>query len=105
MSPISAHAVSDAVDPENSRLLLAPLDGKDDALTMAEIAAMNLRRLDTVVVAGCRTATPGHAYGYVRSLSSAFLAAGAKHIIASLWDVEDNAGREFSVAFHRALRS
>lgn len=102
---LATHAISDSVDPEKSRLLIAPADGKNDALMMGEIAAMDLHGLDTVVVAGCRTATPGHAYGYVRSLSSAFLAAGAKHVVASLWDVEDEAGREFSVAFHHALRS
>lgn len=102
---LGTHAVSDAADPEKSCLLLAPADKDDGRLTMSEIASMDLGRLDTVVAAGCRTATPGHAYGYVRSLSSAFLAAGARNVVASLWDVEDDAGREFSVTFHRALRS
>ena len=102
---LGTHAVSDAADPEKSCLLLAPADKNDGRLTMSEIATMDLRRLDTLVAVGCRTATPGHAYGYVRSLSSAFLAAGARNVVASLWDVEDDAGREFSVTFHRALRS
>ncbi len=100
---LATHAVSDPLSPDNSRILVAST-GTDDSLTASEIAGMNLRHLDTVVAAGCRTATPSQGYGYSRSLSSAFLAAGARHVVASLWDVEDAAGREFSVAFHRALR-
>ncbi|HEX6086387.1 MAG TPA: CHAT domain-containing protein, partial [Thermoanaerobaculia bacterium] len=101
---LATHAVSDPFNPESSRLLVASAEIRDDSLTTAEIAAMDLHGLDTVVIAGCQTAIPSHGYGYVRSISSAFLAAVATHVIASLWDIEDSVGREFSVALHRALR-
>lgn len=101
----AVHAVADYGDPDGARLLLAKGDPQGDSLSIADIAAMNLSRLNTVVIAGCRTAKRQSGYGYVRSLSSAFLAAGAQNVIASLWDVEDEAGREFSVALHRELRS
>jgi CHAT domain-containing protein len=93
------------VNPEISHLLVATAAGSDGALTTTEIATMNLHHLNTVVATGCRTATPSQGYGYVRSISSAFLAAGTKNVVASLWDVEDRAGSEFSIALHRALRS
>ena len=101
---VAAHAISDASDPQRSRILFAPDSRGEDALTAEEVAAMNLRHVEMVVLAGCRTAVPGRSYGYVQSLTSAFLAAGAHHVVGSLWDVDDASGRDLSIAFHRALQ-
>lgn len=74
---------------------------RDDAgrLTAAEIAALELDHIRTVVLAGCRTAAG------TRSLVEAFLAAGAGSVIGTLWEVDDAATREMSITFHRSLRN
>jgi CHAT domain-containing protein/tetratricopeptide (TPR) repeat protein len=100
------HAIAEATNADSSRLLLAPSAQADGALTAAEVAAIDLRRVDTVVLAGCRTAAPSRrGYGFVQSIATAFLAAGAQHVIGSLWDIEDQAGRTLSTALHRRIRS
>jgi CHAT domain-containing protein len=101
---LATHALTDASDPQQSRILLATQPTGDDALTASEVAAMNLHHVDMVVLAGCRTAATGQAWGYLQSVSASFLAAGARHVVGSLWDIEDSSGRELSVELHRALR-
>jgi CHAT domain-containing protein len=97
----AAHAVVDGRDPAQSKILLS---GEQGSLRVGEIAAMPLRHLDLVVLAGCQTAVAGDGYGDIRSLAAAFLSAGARNVLATLWSVEDTATRELSVAFHTSLR-
>jgi len=100
------HAIAEPKNADSSRLLLTSTAQADGALTAAEVAEMDLRRVDTVVLAGCRTAVPSRrGYGFVQSVATAFLTAGAQHVIGSLWDIEDQAGRTLSMALHRRLRS
>lgn len=96
----ATHAMVDLDDGSRSRLLLA----SHDDLTAAEIADMKLDDVETVILAGCRTAVVAKGYGFVRSLANAFLAAGARNVVASLWNVDDEAARYFSIALHEALR-
>ncbi|MFG3194732.1 CHAT domain-containing protein [Streptomyces sp. NPDC048208] len=49
------------------------------------------RQLDLVVLAACRTNVSGHGYDEAYSLSTAFLVAGARSVIGSLWLVPDEA--------------
>ncbi|GHF48840.1 hypothetical protein GCM10010218_32910 [Streptomyces mashuensis] len=49
------------------------------------------RDLDVVVLAACRTNVSGHGYDEAYSLSTAFLVAGARSVIGSLWPVPDDA--------------
>jgi hypothetical protein len=49
------------------------------------------RHLDLVVLAACRTNVSGHGYDEAYSLSTAFLVAGARSVIGSLWPVPDEA--------------
>jgi CHAT domain-containing protein len=60
--------------------------------------------VDLVVLSGCDTAA-GRTLGAegVFSLSRAFLYAGARRVIASLWPVEDRATAAFMAEFYRAL--
>ncbi|WP_432119434.1 CHAT domain-containing protein [Streptomyces sp. bgisy032] len=46
---------------------------------------------DLVVLAACRTNVSGHGYDEAYSLSTAFLVAGARSVIGSLWPVPDEA--------------
>lgn len=98
----AAHAIVNGRDPRQSSILLG---GSEGSLTVHEIAAMPLRHLDLVVLAGCQTAVAGDGYGDVRSLAAAFLVAGARNVLATLWPVEDATTRELSIAFHAALRN
>ncbi len=101
----ATHAIEDVLNPGKSRLLLAVNErGLQDSLDVAGIAEMQLRRAPTVILAGCRTAATGRSHGFTQTLAAAFLAAGARDVVGSLWDIEDTAGREFSLALHRALR-
>jgi hypothetical protein len=68
------------------------------ALSGGQLAAEELtegaaryRGLDLVVLAACRTNVSGHGYDEAYSLSTAFLVAGARSVIGSLWPVPDEA--------------
>jgi CHAT domain-containing protein len=41
----------------------------------------------------------------INSLALAFIAAGSRTSVASLWDVNDSATRQFSVRLHELLRA
>lgn len=102
---IAAHAVLDARDPWLSFVPLAPEPGDAGLLYLHEIARERLPRAPVVVLAGCRTASAVRGRGSLRSLSVAFVAAGSRAVIGSLWDVDDSTTRELSVGFHQALRA
>jgi CHAT domain-containing protein len=102
---IAAHAVLDARDPWLSFVPLAPEPGDAGLLYLHEIARERLPHAPVVVLAGCRTASAVRGSGSLRSLSVAFVAAGSRAVIGSLWDVDDATTRELSVGFHRALRA
>ena len=102
LAHIAAHAELTADAPMFSRLLLGAGDTGDGALEAAEIAALDLARVELVVLSACDSAT---AFGSGRdgSLARAFLAAGAGAVVASLWPVNDAATAEFMKAFYGAL--
>jgi CHAT domain-containing protein/tetratricopeptide (TPR) repeat protein len=88
----------------SGRLLLAPEPGTGSSgvLRSGEIAAGDLRRTRLVVLAGCRTATGEHSrFEGALGVTRPFLAAGVPMVVASLWDVDDSASREFFLEFHR----
>lgn len=98
---LGTHAVNDPTDARRSALLLA---GTNGALSIGEIAAMRFSHLRCVVLAGCRTAAAEHGYGDLRTFAAAFLAAGAKDVVATLWNVDDDLTRVVVVDLHRSLR-
>ncbi|MFD8079199.1 CHAT domain-containing protein [Streptomyces sp. NPDC059718] len=49
------------------------------------------KHLELVVLAACRTNVSGHGYDEAYSLSTAFLVAGSRTVIGSLWPVPDDA--------------
>ena len=100
---LATHAVPNPVDAWKSLLALAPAGDTDGALYLHDIAEEDLENLELVVLAGCRTAVDGGGSGQVRSLATAFLVAGARDTIASLWDIEDRASSELTREFFRSL--
>lgn len=101
---LATHALVNERDPSRSSLVLAPSSGNSGLLYVYEI--MNLKlHASLVTLTGCRTAANGEAHGSVRSLALAFVAAGARNVLGTLWNVDDEAARNASITFHRALRT
>lgn len=96
-----AEAVPDA--PGRSALVLA-----DGRVTVAELVAHRRTAalpLDTVVLAACSTHVGGAAYDEAFSLATAFLAAGARTVIGSLWPVPDGHTSVLMFLVHHHLRA
>lgn len=102
---LAAHAVVNDVDPSLSCLVLTPSNGDNGLLTAGEIARLQLKATPLVLLAGCRTGSAVAGNSSTRSLAGAFLFAGARSTVATLWNIDDAVGRDLSLAVHRDLRS
>jgi CHAT domain-containing protein len=100
---LAVHAVADDQFPDRAALILAHnKDSKDDGLLQArEITRLHLNA-DLVTLSACETAF-GKLEGRegVSSLKEAFLRAGARSVVASLWNVEDQSTTRLMVAFYK----
>ena len=92
------------------KILLAPCssvrgvpEGKDCLLTMDEVQASGCRA--RLVVLSCCHSGRGEirAEGVV-GLTRAFLAAGARAVVASLWAIDDEATKMFMIFFYTHLK-
>ncbi len=96
------HAIPDAAFPWHARLLLAPEDGGGGAYRIETLPSRI--RAGVVVLAACRTARGAPSWGEgVTSLVTPFLQSGVGAVVATLADVEDEAMRTLTTAFHRFL--
>jgi tetratricopeptide (TPR) repeat protein len=96
----AVHGVPSSKFPERSALLLEPGSPNEDGLLQArEVLDLRLNA-GLVTLSACETAA-GSSYGQegVASLVRPFLAAGARTVIANLWDIED----AFSLALMKEL--
>lgn len=84
-----------------------PADGQDDGILNAlEIAQMDLRGLDLVVLSACQTALGDIIVGQgVFGLQRGFKKAGANSILMSLWEVDDEVTSKFMIEFYRQWTS
>ncbi|MBL8173612.1 MAG: CHAT domain-containing protein [Bryobacterales bacterium] len=99
----ATHSIASAFDPSESMLVLSR-GTEGYRLTAREIAAMSIRaRL--VTLASCRSAGERIGSGGLLGLGFAFLAAGAETVVASLWDVEDDAAVFFAKNLYRNLQA
>ena len=103
---IAAHG-----DSETGEIAFAPppekrkaiLDEEDVVLTMAEVQNANVRA--KLVVLSCCHSARGHirAEGVI-GIARAFLGAGARSVLASLWAIDDDATIEFMRSFYQHLK-
>jgi CHAT domain-containing protein len=101
----AGHAIADPDVPDFARLVLAPAAAHQDSLYAYQIAQLQLSRAPVVVLAACETAV-GHtsrSEGSI-SLARAFMQAGARDVIATLWAIDDASAQSLFVSMHRGLR-
>lgn len=96
----AGHAVLDDAQPWRSVLAVRPR-----GISAEAIATMNLRATRLVVLSGCETArAPDRTTGGFSGLTDAFLVAGAKGVVGSLWRVDDDAAAQLMTEFHATYR-
>jgi hypothetical protein len=86
-------------------LVLAPGDGEDGFLLASEVQALKLDA-DLTVLSACNTGSGRTIAGEgVIGLSRAFLVAGSRAVLASLWPVDDATTEIFMSGFYERLRA
>ena len=102
---LATHALLDPAVPDRSAVLLGASDDEDGLLQSREIYQLPLQG-SLVVLSGCRTAD-GQVSGAegLRSLSRAFLQAGGRTVIGSLWDLPDVSTAGMVMNFYASLET
>ncbi|MGA9993891.1 MAG: CHAT domain-containing protein [Pyrinomonadaceae bacterium] len=103
----ATHSLLNSETPELSGVVLSLVDEHGNSragfLRLHDIYHMNLSA-DLVVLSACRTGLGRNVQGEgVVGLTSGFMYAGAKSVIASLWKVDDDATAELMSHFYRAM--
>ena len=107
MVHFATHGIIDYDSPELSGLLLSLYDDKhrpqEGLLQMHEIYNLNIP-VELAVLSACGTGVGTETKGEgLASLSRAFVYAGARRVVASLWEVGDASTAELMNAFYRHL--
>jgi CHAT domain-containing protein len=97
----ACHASTDFVIPSNGGLHLY-----DATLTLPDISRLQLTDAELAYLSACSTANRGirHTDESI-NLASAFQLAGFKHVIATLWPLNDNIAATAARSFYRELPS
>jgi hypothetical protein len=100
---LGCHGTARTAQPWQSWLSLA----QGQTLTAGELldlASDGSTLVDLVLLAACETSATGEDYDEAFSLSTAFLVAGARSVIGSMWRVNDDATALFMFMVHHFLR-
>jgi CHAT domain-containing protein len=103
----ATHGLLDSEHPDLSGLVLSLVDEKgspqDGFLRMHEIYNLRLP-VDLVVLSACQTALGREIRGEgLVGLTRGFMYAGARRVVASLWQVDDESTAELMKRFYRAM--
>ena len=104
---VATHGVLDAERPELSALVLSRVDAagqpRDGYLRLLDVYNLDLRA-DLVALSACRTALGREIRGEgLISLARGFFYAGARQVLVSLWQVDDEATAVLMERFYRGL--
>lgn len=101
----AGHANSDATT-SHAALLLADAGNVPGVLGASDVARLVLQRNPLVVLAACGSVRgdPLHVSG-MSSLARAFLLAGARGVVGTLWEIDDDVSARLFVRFHAHLRA
>lgn len=100
------HGVVDERSPLDSALLLAEAGDENGRLQAWEIFESVRLDADLVVLSACRSAAGAERAGEgTIGLTRAFQFAGARTVVATLWDAGDRSSARFMARFYRALRA
>ena len=102
---VAAHGLLNPGRPNFSRLMLSEDDANDGVLNVYEISGMDLSGVALVVLSACQTQLGTRSKGdELVSLNRTFLTARAQSVVASLWNVDDEAGTLLMQRFHSYLK-
>jgi CHAT domain-containing protein len=102
---LAVHAVTNEVNPERAAIILLsdPAKGDDGFLQASEIAQLPLDA-DLVVLSACDTGVgPVEGQEGIANLSKAFLLAGARTVISTLWSLDDDTALFLMKEFYAQL--
>lgn len=101
---IAAHGVGDEIEPDRAAIVLHTGNSVEDGLWQAREIRRTRLNADVVVLSACETGT-GRLEGEegIMNLARAFLTAGAKSVVASLWDVDDRSTATIMEDFYQHL--
>lgn len=101
---LAAHGLGDEMEPDRAAIVLAAGSASEDGLWQAREIRHTRLHANTVVLSACETGT-GRLQGEegIMNLARAFLAAGAKSVVASLWDVDDRSTATLMESFYANL--
>lgn len=101
---IAAHGVGDEVEPDRAAIVLHPGNSVEDGLWQAREIRHSHLNADVVVLSACETGT-GKLQGEegIMNLARSFLTAGARSVVASLWDVDDRSTATLMEDFYEHL--
>ncbi len=100
---LTTHGLVNEERPQYSGLVLAPGPDDDGFLGLAEIFALDLD-CDQVVLSACSTALGEQVDGEgLVGLTQAFLYAGARSVVAALWDVDGDGAARFMGDYYERL--
>jgi CHAT domain-containing protein len=101
---IAAHGIGNDAEPDRAALLFAPGNDSEDGLWQSREIRQTRLNADLVVLSACETGT-GRLEGQegIMNLARAFLIAGAKSVVASLWQVDDRSTATLMGLFYEHL--
>jgi CHAT domain-containing protein len=107
MVHFATHGLFDSEHPERSALVLSLVDPAGNPqpglLKMSDIFNLNLPA-DLIVLSACQSALGSNIRGEgLVGLTRAFMYAGGKRVVASLWKVDDLATAELMREFYTAM--
>ncbi|NJN66337.1 MAG: CHAT domain-containing protein [Chloroflexaceae bacterium] len=89
IAPRLLHLAAHHIESDKQAPIFSALQLAGQVLSVEQCYDLLLRGSELVVLSGCKTAAGLDTGGALLAFQSAFLGAGAQHILSSLWSVHD----------------